>query len=248
MLERELYAALSWVYVTDEVALAHQGLPAEEKADGTPVTPGDRAVEAALRSYIAKTFPKDDVLGEEEGGDALGERVWIIDPIDGTKNYMTNIPVYATLLALQVGGVTEVAVISAPALQARWWAIRGGGAFRDGMPIGVSTIAEMAQARLCHGGLDWNTTVTSALASVTKRARGFGDFWGYCLVAEGSMDLMYEAAPLARWDLAAPRLLVEQAGGLVTAADGTPDPHGGSVLASNGALHDAALGVIAAAG
>lgn len=247
MYERELYAALSWVYATDQVARAHEGMEADTKADGTPVTEGDRAVEAALREHIGRAFPDDAIIGEEQGGEP-GDRVWIIDPIDGTKNYLANIPVYATLIAFEVGGKTEAAVISAPALNARWWAIRGGGAFRDGVPIAVSDVDDLSKARLCHGGLDWNATATSALAAATARARGFGDFWGYCLVAEGAMDLMYEPAPLARWDLAAPRLLVEEAGGKVTAADGSQDPTEGPVLATNGVLHDAALGVLRAAG
>lgn len=248
MYERELYAALSWVYATDQVALAREGMPADVKPDGTPVTDGDREVEEALRGYIARAFPDDAILGEEQGETGESDRAWIIDPIDGTKNYLAGVPVYATLIALEVAGRAEVAVISAPALNARWWAMRGGGAFRDGVTIGVSGVANLPEARLCHGGLDWNTAATSALASATARSRGFGDFWGYCLVAEGSMDLMYEPAPLARWDLAAPRLLVEEAGGKVTSADGAPDPREGAVLASNGVLHDEALGVLRSAG
>lgn len=247
MYDRELYAALTWVYETDQIARAHEGMTPDLKEDGTPVTEGDRAVEAALRERIARTFPSDAIVGEEEGG-AEGDRVWIIDPIDGTKNYAAEIPIYATLLALEVAGRAEVAIVSAPALGARWWAVRGGGAFRDGVPIAVSNVSDLAQARLCHGGLDWNPARTTALAAATVRARGFGDFYGYCLVAEGAMELMYEPAPLARWDLAAPRLIVEEAGGRVTSADGDPAPHAGSVLASNGLVHAAALKVLAAAG
>lgn len=247
MFETELRTALSWLDATDALALRYEGSSPEMKADGTPVTVGDRAVETHLRASLATAFPGDAILGEEEGG-AGGERCWIIDPIDGTKNYLARIPVYATLIALEVAGVVEVAVVSAPALRVRWWAVRGGGAFRDGVPIRVSAVSELADARLCHGGLDWDPLGTSALAAATTRARGFGDFWGYCLVAEGAMDLMYEPASLARWDLAAPRLLVEEAGGRVTDPRGGDDPRDGAVLASNALVHEAALKVLASAG
>jgi histidinol-phosphatase len=247
--ERELDAMLRWVELTDPIALRHfsTNVETETKADGTPVTVADREVERALRAHIAEDFDGDAVFGEEQGATAgTGARRWIVDPIDGTKNYARGIPVFATLVALEDDGELVAAMVSAPALGSRWWAARGAGAFRDGARIGVSGVARIEDADLCTGGTDWAREPAQAealarLNHAVRRARGFGDFWGHVLVAQGSMDVMVEFAPLAEYDIAAPRVIVEEAGGRVTSMDGARDPRGGAVVTSNGALHDDVL-------
>jgi histidinol-phosphatase len=248
--ERELEAALRWVEQTDPIALEHFGSAATLKADGTPVTEGDRAIEDSLRVSLENEFPDDGVVGEE-GGATLGRggRRWIIDPIDGTKNYVRGIPVFGTLVALEDAGRLAVGVVSAPALGARWFASRGGGAFRDGSPIAVSGESSLSEAHVCSGGLDWAQESSdpqrlARLLSRTARHRGFGDFWGHMLVAQGSMEIMVEFAPLALWDIAAPRLIVEEAGGRWTGLDGSSERGPGPALATNGVLHDEVLAVL----
>lgn len=221
----------------------------EQKADGTPVTIADRAIEALLRERIEREFPGDAIVGEEQGSTGSSTRRWIIDPIDGTKNYARGIPVFATLIALEQDGELVLGMVSAPALGTRWWATRGEGAFCNGAPIRVSTNSSLAAADLCTGGTDWalQTDQAHALLAVeakVRRVRGFGDFWGHMLVAQGSMEIMIEFAPLAEWDIAAPRAIVEIAGGRVTSRDGAPAPRGGDVVATNGALHDEVLALL----
>jgi histidinol-phosphatase len=253
--EAELAAALRWLDATDPIALSSFGgaVATETKPDGTPVTVADRAVEEALREAVARDFPGDGVLGEEGGAAAgSGGRRWIVDPIDGTKNYARGIPVFATLIALEDSGGLAVGLVSAPALRTRWWAVRGGGAFRDGAPIMVSGVADLAQADVCSGGLDWARSTGHAerlwsLLGRTRRHRGFGDFWGYMLVAQGSLEVMVEFAPLALWDIAAPRIIVEEAGGRWTGPAGEAAPAAGAALATNGVLHDEVLAVLGGA-
>ncbi|MEO8477578.1 MAG: inositol monophosphatase family protein [Actinomycetota bacterium] len=213
------------------------------KADLTPVTQADTQIEAMAREQIAAAFPGDRVLGEEQGGDASGDgRVWIVDPIDATANFARGIPVWATLIALQVDGEPVLGLVNAPALGERYEAVAGGGATCNGEAIAVSAISTVAESQLLFAGLaEWNDgplgeRVRGTLAEA-KRTRGFGDFWGHMLVARGSAEAMIEPE-LSLWDYAALVPIVREAGGRVTAIDGGPLRHHGSVLTSNGAMHD----------
>jgi histidinol-phosphatase len=175
----------------------------DTKPDLSPVSEADRLVEARLRERLAAERPADSVLGEEEGGeDASG---WILDPIDGTRNFTRGIPVWATLLAY----ADRIAVVSAPALGRRWWAERGTGAFADGEPIHVSKIDRLEEATLLYG-LD---RPVPARAWYAWHVRGFGDFWAHVLVAEGAAEVAVDAEGLAIWDTAPMKILVEEAGG-----------------------------------
>lgn len=246
--ERELSAVQRWVAQTDAIAREHFRIdvPYETKADGTPVTEADRAVERALREAIEAEFPGDAILGEEEGLSGEGARRWIIDPIDGTKNFARGVPVFATLIALEVDGALALGMVSAPAFEQRWWATRGGGAFRDGERIRVSTTARIEDADVCTGSFGWGRASGGsekllALCDRARRQRGFGDWWGHLLVAQGSMDAMVDLAPLQVYDIAAPKLIVEEAGGRVTTLTGDGALQAGAAITTNGALHDAVL-------
>jgi histidinol-phosphatase len=213
------------------------------KADLTPVTQADTEIEAMVRRQIAESFPEDRVLGEEEGGDADGPgRVWIVDPIDATANFARGIPIWGTLIALQVDGELVLGVASAPALGERYEAARGEGVRCNGSPVRVSTEASIGQAQILFAELrDWlrpthDERALDVLAEA-KRTRAFGDFWGHVLVARGAAEAMIEPE-LALWDYAALSVIVEEAGGRVSALDGGPLRHGGSVLSSNGVIHD----------
>jgi len=213
-------------------------LHVDTKADLTPVTDADRAVERALRERIAAERPDDGVLGEEEG-DSGGSVRWILDPIDGTRNFSRGIPIWATLIALERDGDVVCGVVSAPPLGRRWWAARGEGAFVDGAPIRVSSIASLDGAVL-------SATYASDLAVLEPRAwhaRGFGDFWQHMLVAEGSVDAALDAE-LAIWDYAAPSLVVTEAGGRVTTLEGGALEPYKRIVSSNGLLHDEVLGLL----
>ena len=255
----DLALALSLADGADSITLSRfraTDLVIETKPDLTPVTEADREVERVLRERLARERPGDAIVGEEYGASAGGDaaRRWIIDPIDGTKNYVRGIPVYATLIALEVDGAGSVGVVSAPALGRRWWASRGHGAFLDdglaggSRPIHVSAIRELADAQLCFAGLeDWD-----ALGRLDKlielgrrcwRTRGMGDVWSYMLVAEGGMEIGLDAQ-VSLWDLAAPKVIVEEAGGRFTDLSGVARADGGSALASNGLVHDAALALV----
>lgn len=223
-------------------------LEVELKADGSPVTEADRAAEAAMRHAIARRFPSHAVLGEEEGLEGPGDApTWILDPIDGTRNFVRGIPVFATLVALALDSRGVAAVISAPALGTRWDGVAGGPARQDGCEMRVSEVADLAEAHLSYGGLrhfmGTSTELIYRLATRTARQRGFGDFWQHCLVAAGAVDVALEAE-VNRWDLAAPKVIVEAAGGRLTAFDGTDTDAGGDAVATNGHLHEAALALI----
>jgi histidinol-phosphatase len=208
----DLSLALELADLADGISLSHfrtDDLLVETKPDLSPVTEADTAVERTIRERLAADRPGDGVLGEEyavvptlEGG-----RRWIVDPIDGTRNYSRGIPVWATLIALEKDGVLQVGVVSAPALGRRWWAENGAGAFANGQPI-----------------------------------RGFGDFWAHMLVAEGAADGAVDAQGVRVWDLAAVRIVVEEAGGRFTDRAGVARIDGGSAISSNGLLHDELLG------
>jgi histidinol-phosphatase len=217
-------------------------LVVETKPDLSPVTEADRAVERLLRKRIGEERPGHGVVGEEFGADQPGSARWILDPIDGTKNYLRGVPVWATLIALEREGRVEVGVVSAPALHRRWWAARGSGAFVNGRRMRVSQVADLADAVLSYASLtSWERHGLGeqflTLARSCWRTRGFGDFWSHMLVAEGAADLAVEPE-VELWDLAAPQVIVEEAGGRFTDLGGTPTPAGGSVVSSNGLLHD----------
>jgi histidinol-phosphatase len=209
------------------------------KADLTPVTDADLAVERALRQRIAACRPGDGVLGEEEGGGGGRAARWVIDPIDGTKNFCRGVPVWATLVALEREGDVVCGVVSAPALGHRWWAARGTGAFRDGAKIRVSAVARLGDASLSVAyGSDFVAVEQSAW-----HARSLGDFWQHVLVAEGCVDAAVDAR-LAPWDYSALLPIVEEAGGRVSALDGGPPRSGEQVVSSNRVLHDQVLALL----
>ena len=217
----------------------------ETKPDLSPVTEADRAVEQVLRKRIGEERPGHSVVGEEFGADDPGGARWILDPIDGTKNYLRGLPVWATLIALEREGRVEVGVVSAPALARRWWAARGEGAFVNGRRIRVSKVGGLSDAVLSYASLtSWEQHGLGeqflTLARSCWRTRGFGDFWSHMLVAEGAADLAVEPE-VELWDLAAPQVIVEEAGGRFTDLGGTPTPAGGSVVSTNGLLHDRVL-------
>jgi histidinol-phosphatase len=223
-------------------------LAVETKPDQTPVTEADRTVEQVLRKRIGEERPGHGVIGEEFGGGEPRSARWVLDPIDGTKNYLRGIPVWATLIALEREGRVEVGVVSAPALHRRWWAARGEGAFVNGRRIRVSQVAELSDAVLSHASLtSWEEHGRGeqflALVRGCWRTRGFGDFWSHVLVAEGAVDLAVEPE-VQLWDLAVPQVIVEQAGGRFTDLGGTPTPAGGSAVSSNGLLHDSVLATL----
>lgn len=215
------------------------------KADGSPVTETDRAVEVALRERISATYPGHAILGEEQGG-AIDPATptWVLDPIDATANYLRGVPVFATLISVVEGGRARIGVASAPAMRERWEAAEGQGARRNGEPVGVSAVGSMEQAHVLHGGLDWFRQspalwdLLGRLSDACWRTRGFGDFWMHLLVAGGMGDVALER-DLKPWDIAALECIVTEAGGRLTAWDGRSalaDPHG-AVLSTNGLLH-----------
>jgi histidinol-phosphatase len=223
----------------------------ETKPDLTPVTEADRAVERALRERIDRDRPGDGVLGEELGDRAGdGERRWIIDPIDGTNNYVRGVPVWATLIALERDSELGVGVASAPALGSRWWASRGKGAFADGRAIRVSQVQSLDDAHLSYDSVpafdeDGLTDRFLRLARRCWRTRAFGDFWQHVLVAEGAVDVAIEPA-VNLWDLAPLLVIVEEAGGRLTDIAGAARADGGSVVTTNRLLHDEVLAALRA--
>jgi len=218
------------------------------KPDSTPVTEADHAVETAVRDALARARPSDVVVGEEFGTTGEGARRWIIDPIDGTKSYLRGSPPWATLLGLEEAGELVLGVVSAPMLGRRWWATRGGGAFVNGESITVSDVAALEDALLCHADVlsyevfDAGPAFRELTRAVWDR-RGFGDFWGHMLVAEGIADVMFEPV-LNVWDVAAVIPIVEEAGGRVTDRRGDVRADGGNAVTTNGRLHDAVLAIV----
>ena len=218
----------------------------EMKEDMTPVTQADREIEAKLREMLAARFPDDAVLGEEGGHQGSGSRLWVIDPVDGTKNFATGIQIWATLIALLVDDEPVLGLAWAPELRERYEAARGAGARLSGETIRVSKKASLKEALICSSGSqDWITgDLAEPYATISEeaaRTRGFGDFWGHTLVARGSAEAMLEPA-LRIWDWAALKVIVEEAGGRMTALDGGPLVDHGSVLSSNAVLHDELVG------
>jgi histidinol-phosphatase len=223
-----------------------QDLLVETKPDLTPVTDADRAVEEQLRRTLARARTRDAVIGEEFGSTGRGDRRWVIDPIDGTKNFVRGVPVWATLIALLDGDVPVVGLVSAPALNRRWWAAAGTGAWtgrrlENATRCTVSKVGALADASLSYSSLSgWEERGRlDAFLDLTRsvwRTRAYGDFWSYMMVAEGAVDVACEPE-VSLWDLAALDVIVREAGGTFTDLDGKPGPAGGSAVASNGVLH-----------
>jgi histidinol-phosphatase len=251
----DLTLALTLADRADALTRARFGaldLRVDTKPDLTPVTDADRAVEAELRRLLGRDRPDDSVLGEEFGGTtSFTGRQWVIDPIDGTKNFVRGVPVWASLIALLEDGVPAVGVVSAPALRRRWWAARGQGALVavDADPprlLSVSAVAQLDSASLSFSSLaGWAQRGLRGrfieLTDAVWRVRAFGDFFSYCLVAEGAVDIAAEPE-VSVWDLAALDILVREAGGTFTGLDGVAGPHRGSAVATNGLLHPQVLG------
>jgi histidinol-phosphatase len=220
------------------------------KPDLTPVSDADIAVEKALRNALARTRPRDGVLGEEygvtEAAAGPGSRQWVIDPIDGTKNFIRGVPIWATLIALMEDDRPILGLVSAPALGRRWWAAIGHGAYAGrhsatATPIRVSGVSRLADASFCYSSLSgWEQLgrlpAMLEIMGRTWRSRAYGDFYGYMLVAEGAVDIMVEPE-LSLWDLAALVPIVTEAGGVFTDLAGRPGPGGGNAVATNGKLH-----------
>lgn len=229
-------------------------LQVERKADTTHVTEADKAAEQLIRDQLAHARPGDTVLGEELGTEGTSSRRWIVDPIDGTANYVRGNPIWATLIALEEGDDLRVGVVSAPALGMRWWAARGEGAFATSPSterhrIQVSDVSDIADAQLCYSDIEsWGQYRGSseellALGRRVWRTRGIGDFWQHMLVAEGAADIAAE--PIVNlWDLAAVLVIVEEAGGRFTDLDGDPSASSGTALSTNGRLHDEVLAAL----
>ncbi|NHC13339.1 inositol monophosphatase family protein [Motilibacter deserti] len=228
-----------------------QDLRVESKPDATPVTDADRAVEEQVRATLAAERPDDAVHGEELPDTGQGPRRWVVDPIDGTKNFVRGVPAWATLIALLDGDEVVVSVVSAPALGRRWWAARGAGAWgQEGRSeprrLAASGVSRLVDASVSYSSLDaWGARRPAflGLLDTAWRTRAFGDFWSYCLVAEGAVDVAAEPE-VALHDLAALDLLVREAGGRFTDLGGVPGPAGGSALATNGLLHDDVLAAL----
>ena len=256
-LARDLGLAHVLADAADSISLARFGaidLQVDSKPDLTPVTDADRDVEQAVRGLLAKARPEDAILGEEYGGGLGSGRTWVIDPIDGTKNYVRGVPVWGTLIGLVAEGEAVLGLVSAPALGQRWSGARGLGAWRgaslsSSAPIRVSSVSTLSDAFFSHsspsgwaaqGRLDSFLALTRAV----WRTRGFGDFWSYMLLAEGVLDIAAEPE-LALHDMAACAAIVHEAGGIFTDTSGThAGPFGADALATNGLLHQAALEVL----
>ncbi|MFF2494922.1 inositol monophosphatase family protein [Agromyces sp. NPDC058064] len=254
----DLALALELADLADTVALARfrgADLAVSTKPDRTFVTEADLAVERAIRDRLAEARPDDGVLGEEFGTEGDASRQWIIDPIDGTSNFMRGVPVWGALISLAVDGVPVVGVASSPAMGRRWWAAAGGGAFTTDAPgaeprrISVSSVAELADASLSFQSLaQWREAGyldrLLGLAERVWRDRAYGDLWSYMLLAEGLIDITGEF-DVKPYDLAALVPIVEEAGGRFTSITGEPGPWHGSALATNGLLHAAVLDAVA---
>ena len=248
MYEQELAFANELADEADRIALSffRGSFEVREKADKSPVTEADVAIEKAIRAAVHERFPGDGVLGEEGGSEGDASRRWIVDPIDGTKNFADGVQLWATLIALATDDVPVVGVVSMPAIGERYQAARGAGATFNGETIHVSRADRVPRAFVLFGGMaDWldgpDALGVQQVMREARRTRGFGDAWAHMLVARGSADVMLERE-LNTWDWAAVEVVVEEAGGTMSQLDGSPLAHGRSVLTTNGVLHDEIVG------
>jgi histidinol-phosphatase len=259
-LESDLELALELASIADEITMARylaQDLVITTKPDNTPVTDADRATEEALRKHLAIVRPTDGLVGEEFGNENKDSaRYWVMDPIDGTKNFMRGVPTWATLIGLverQSDGSEKVIVgtVSAPALSRRWYASTGNGAFtilNGGKPrqISVSKVSELSNASITYSDFQgWSDRLTKfhKLIADCTRSRGLGDFWSHVLVAEGAVDIAAEPS-LALWDMAALDVIVREAGGTFTNLTGEAGPFGGSGISTNTLLHSKVMAAL----
>ena len=223
------------------------------KPDLTPVTDADQSVEEGIRRVLSRARPRDAVHGEETGSTGHSQRRWVVDPIDGTKNFVRGVPVWATLISLMVDDEVVVGVVSAPMLNRRWWAMKGGGAWTGksimrATACQVSDISRVEDASLSHSSLSgWDERGRLddflSLSRRCWRTRAYGDFWSYMLVAEGAVDIAAEPE-LAVHDMAALVAIVQEAGGRITSFSGEPAVWGGCAVTTNGMLHDDVLNLL----
>ena len=253
----DLHLAHTIADQVDPLTQAHfdnQDFEIETKPDLTPVTVADREAERLIRDYLSRARTRDSVLGEEFGTTGHSPRQWIIDPIDGTKNFVRGVPVWASLISLAEDGEVVVGLVSAPALGKRWWAVKGGGAWSGrslalARQLHVSSVADLEDASLSYSSLSgWvDRRRLHGMLSLMQgcwRTRAYGDFWSYMLLASGAVDLAAEPE-LEVYDMAALVPIVSEAGGRFTSLAGEPGPWGGDAVATNGPLHDAVLTLLA---
>jgi histidinol-phosphatase len=262
----ELAFALTLADRADAISLSrYQALDLEitTKPDNSPVTDADKAVERAIIDAIASQYPSDGVVGEEFGSSGSKDRYWVIDPIDGTKNFVRGVPTWATLIALVENEQVVTSVVSCPALYRRWYASAGGGAFvAEGVTMGadetdvsknvvtrqltVSKVSQLSDASISYSDFQgWGERRANfeKLLDGAWRTRGLGDFWSHMLVAEGAVDVAIEPS-LALWDMAALDLIVREAGGKFSSLDGVDGPFGPNAISTNGALHGAIVAAL----
>lgn len=257
MVESDLSADLAFAHELADAAatvtlpwFGHR-LPVELKEDATPVTEVDRRAEQAIRDAIHARHPADAVLGEEHGlQEGANGRRWVIDPVDGTKLYAEGIPLWTTLIALEIDGVPVVGVADAPAIGDRYHAVRGEGAWRGDRRLHVSDVSSLAGSFLAHSAIEeWiaggEGEFLLGVAGRARRTRGLSDAWAHLLVAQGSVEVLLEHEPCQAWDWAATGLIVEEAGGCMTTLTGRPPSAGDDLLVSNGAVHREVLDALA---
>ncbi len=236
----------------DPIALRYfrsSGLTVDAKSDASPVTVADRSIEEAARELIARHHPDLGIFGEEFGETtaASGARL-IIDPIDGTRNFVRGIPIFASLLAIEENGVVVAGLVSAPAMGLRWHAARGRGAFCGTRRLAVSPIRDLAHGQVFHGDLSGQAEKPPppgihALFRSAQRTRGFGDFYQHVLVAEGAGEVAIDPE-VKPWDIAALQVIIEEAGGCATTTQGVRTIYGGSLVSSNNLVHTRALALL----
>jgi histidinol-phosphatase len=242
----DLSLALELADAADALTLPvfERGAAAVAKADGTPVTEADRAVERMLRDRLTTERPGDAILGEELGEVGEGQRRWVLDPLDGTEWFARGIPVWGTLIALEDADGPLVAVISAPPIRRRWWAARGQGAYRDGRRIEISRVATLAEAFVAHANLYLGYDIDAdALLRAARLSGGFESFLALMLCAEGAVDGAFAPRGFL-WDLLPAQLIVEEAGGRFTDLDGRRTARGRGAVAANPRLHQELLNAL----
>lgn len=235
----------------DDIALRffrRTDLSVSTKSNLTPVSEADLAIESATRRIVASRHPELGLLGEEEGATGSTSERIILDPIDATRNFVRGIPVFATLAAVEIEGEIVAGLVSAPALGTRWHAERGGGAWSGSRRLAVSQIAAWSEAQVFHGSLGgsertkWSERV-GEISARAHRDRGFGDFWQHMLVAEGAGEIALDPG-VSAWDVAPLQVIVEEAGGRATTVEGERTIYGGSLVSSNGAMHELAIAAL----